>query len=145
AARRAGCGTGGARRADQARAGGGDRTGDEGSSQDAGLNMIDLSKLRALDVHVHADVAGHEPEDPVMGRFFDAASAYFKAPRERPRIPEIISLYREQQIAFCLCTVDCESSVGARRVSNYEIAEYAAKNDDIVIPFASIDPRRGKM
>ena len=53
--------------------------------------MIDLSKLRAIDVHVHADVACHEPEDPVMGRFFDAASAYFKAPRERPRIPEIIS------------------------------------------------------
>ena len=82
--------------------------------------MIDLSKIRAIDVHVHADVPCHEPEDPVMGRFFDAASAYFKAPRERPRIPEIISLYRAQQIAFCLFTVDCESSVGARRVSNYE-------------------------
>ena len=49
--------------------------------------------------------------------------AYFKAPRERPTIPEIISLYREQQIAFCLFTVDCESSMGAKRVSNYEIAE----------------------
>src|SRR5256885_7401432 len=93
----------------------------------------------------HAELSCHDPEDPVMGRFFDAASAYFKAPRERPKIPEIISLYRAQQIAFCLFTVDCESSVGARRVSNYEIAEYAAKNDDIVIPFASIDPRKGRM
>ena len=107
--------------------------------------MIDLSKVRAIDVHVHAEVSCHDPEDPVMGRFFDAASAYFKAPRERPKIPEIISLYREQQIAFCLFTVDCESSVGAKRVSNYEIAEYAARNDDIVIPFASIDPRKGRM
>src|SRR5437016_6085486 len=107
--------------------------------------MIDLSKIRAIDVHVHADVPCHEPEDPVMGRFFDAASAYFKVPRERPRIPEIISHYREQQIAFCLFTVDCESSIGAKRVSNYEIAEYAAKNDDIVIPLASIDPRKGRM
>src|SRR5947207_7624898 len=107
--------------------------------------MIDLSKVRAIDVHVHADVSCHDPEDPLMGRFFDAASAYFKAPRERPGIPEIIDLYRGQQIAFCLFTVDCESSVGARRVSNYEIAEYAARNDDIVIPFASIDPRKGRM
>src|SRR5256885_1911285 len=107
--------------------------------------MIDLSKVRAIDVHVHADVSCHDPEDPLMGRFFDAASAYFKAPRQRPRIPEIIDLYRGQQIAFCLFTVDCESSVGARRVSNYEIAEYAARNDDIVIPFASIDPRKGRM
>src|SRR5438034_316620 len=107
--------------------------------------MIDLSKIRAIDVHVHAEVSCHDPEDPVMGEFFDAASKYFKAPRERPKIPQIIELYREQQIAFCLFTVDCESAIGARRVSNYEIAEYAAANDDIVIPFASIDPRKGKM
>jgi predicted TIM-barrel fold metal-dependent hydrolase len=29
-------------------------------------------------------------------------------------------------------------------VSNYEIAEFAAENSDIVIPFASIDPHKGK-
>jgi uncharacterized protein len=107
--------------------------------------MIDLSKVRAIDVHVHADVSCHHPEDPVMSRFYDAASAYFKAPRERPKIPEIIDLYRKQQIAFCLFTVDCESSIGAKRVSNYEIADFAAQNADIVIPFASIDPRKGRM
>ena len=107
--------------------------------------MIDLSKVRAIDMHVHAEVSCHDPEDPVMGRFFDAASVYFKAPRARPKIPEIIDLYRAQQIAFCLFTVDCESAIGAKRVSNYEIAEYAAKHSDIVIPFASIDPRKGRM
>jgi hypothetical protein len=106
--------------------------------------MIDLARIRAIDVHVHAEVSCHEPEDPVMGQFFDAASAYFKAPRERPKIPQIIELYREQQIAFCLFTVDCESALGAKRVSNYEIAELAAKHADVVIPFASIDPRKGK-
>jgi len=107
--------------------------------------MIDLAAIRAIDVHVHAEVSCHDPEDPVMGRYFDAASAYFKTPRERPKIPEIIELYREQRIAFCLFTVDCESSIGAKRVSNYEIAEHAAKHPDIVIPFASIDPRKGRM
>ena len=106
---------------------------------------IDLSKIRAIDVHVHAEVSCHDPEDPVMGQFFDAASAYFKAPRERPRMPEIVEIYREQQIAFCLFTVDCESALGAKRVSNYEIAEFAAKHDDICIPFASIDPHKGKL
>jgi predicted TIM-barrel fold metal-dependent hydrolase len=106
---------------------------------------IDLSKIKAIDVHVHAEVSCHDPEDPVMGKFFDAASAYFKAPRERPKIPEIIEIYREQQIAFCLFTVDCESALGAKRISNTEIARMAAKNDDICIPFASIDPHKGKM
>ena len=86
---------------------------------------IDLAKITAIDVHVHAEVSCHDPEDPVMGKFFDAASAYFKAPRERPKIPEIIDIYREQQIAFCLFTVDCESGLGAKRVSNYEIAEWS--------------------
>ncbi len=106
--------------------------------------MIDLTNIRAIDVHVHAEVSCHDPEDPLMGRFFDAASVYFKAPRERPRIPQIIELYRTLRIALCLFTVDCESAIGAKRVSNYEIAEHAAGNPDIVIPFASIDPRKGK-
>ena len=75
--------------------------------------MIDLSKIKAIDVHVHAEVSCHDPEDPVMGQFFDAASAYFKAPRERPKLPEIVEIYRAQQIAFCLFTVDCESGMGA--------------------------------
>ena len=57
---------------------------------------MDLSKIKAIDVHVHAEVSCHDPEDPVMGEFFDAASAYFKAPRERPKIPEIIELYRRE-------------------------------------------------
>ncbi|HEY0959554.1 MAG TPA: amidohydrolase family protein [Novosphingobium sp.] len=106
---------------------------------------IDLSSIQAIDVHVHAEVSCHDLEDPVMGEFFDAASAYFKAPRERPKMPEIVEIYREQQIAFCLFTVDCESGLGAKRVSNYEIAEFAARHDDICIPFASIDPRKGKL
>ena len=105
---------------------------------------IDLAKIRAIDVHVHAEVSCHDPEDPVMGEFFDAASAYFKAPRERPKMPEIVEIYREAQIAFCLFTVDCESGMGAKRVSNYEVAEQAQKNDDICIAFASIDPHKGK-
>lgn len=105
---------------------------------------IDLTKIRAIDMHVHAEISCHDPEDPVMGEFFDAASAYFKAPRERPKMPEIIELYREAQIALVLFTVDCESGMGAKRVSNYEVAEQAAKNDDICIAFASIDPHKGK-
>ncbi len=107
--------------------------------------MIDISKVRAIDVHVHAEISCHDPEDPVMGKFFDAASSYFKADRKKPSIPETIAYYREQQIAFCLFTVDCETGIGAKRISNYEIAEIAADNLDIVIPFASIDPHKGKL
>jgi uncharacterized protein len=106
---------------------------------------IDPSKITAIDVHVHAEVSCHDPEDPVMAKFFDAASAYFKADRKRPTIPETIAFYRERNIAFCLFTVDAESAIGAKRISNYEIADLAAEHSDIVIPFASIDPHKGKL
>jgi predicted TIM-barrel fold metal-dependent hydrolase len=86
-----------------------------------------------------------DPEDPVMGELFDAASSYFKVPRQRPSIQETIDYYREQKIAFCLFTVDCEAGIGARRIRNEEIAELANANADIVIPFASVDPHKGKL
>jgi uncharacterized protein len=107
--------------------------------------LIDPAKITAIDVHVHAEVSCHDPEDPVMAKFFDAASAYFKADRKRPTIPETIAFYRERNIAFCLFTVDAESAIGAKRISNYEIADLAAEHSDIVIPFASIDPHKGKL
>lgn len=107
--------------------------------------MIDVKKVVAIDVHVHAETSCHDPEDPVMGKFFDAASSYFKAPRQRPTIPETIEYYRNQNMAFCLFTVDCEAGLGAKRIRNEEIAEMANANADVVIPFASIDPHKGKL
>lgn len=107
--------------------------------------MIDLSKIQAIDIHTHAEVSCHDPEDPIMGKYFDAASVYFKAERRRPTIPETVAYYRERNIAFVMFTVDVEAAVGAKRVRNEEVAEFAAANSDIMIPFASIDPHKGKM
>lgn len=107
--------------------------------------MIDLSKIRAIDIHTHAEVSCCDPEDPVMGKFFDAATTYFKADRKRPTIPEAIKYYREQKIAFVMFTVDMEAAFGAKRIDNQEIAQFARDNSDIMIPFASIDPHKGKM
>ena len=36
--------------------------------------MIDLSNIKAIGVHVHAEVSCPHPEVPGMGQFFDAAS-----------------------------------------------------------------------
>ncbi len=107
--------------------------------------MIDLDKIKAIDVHTHAEVSCCDPEDPVMGKFFDAASSYFKVDRKRPTIPETIQYYREQQVAFVMFTVDMEAEIGAKRIRNEEIAEFAKDNSDVMIPFASIDPHKGKL
>ena len=105
---------------------------------------MDLTKLKAIDVHVHAEVSCHDPEDPVMGKFFDATTKYFKTERKRPTIAETIAIYREMEIGFVMFTVDMESAMGVKRISNEEIAEAARDNSDIMVAFASIDPHKGK-
>ncbi len=106
--------------------------------------MIDLNKIKAIDIHTHAEVSCNDPEDPIMGKFLDAASKYFKADRKRPTIPETIEYYRAQNIAFVMFTVDMESGTGVKRISNEEIARFAQDNSDIMIAFASIDPHKSK-
>jgi len=105
---------------------------------------MDISKLKALDVHVHAEVSCHDHEDPIFGEFLDASTKYFKADRRRPTIPETIAHYRERQIGFVMFTVDMEAGTGIQRIRNEEIAEAAAANSDIMLAFASIDPHKGK-
>jgi predicted TIM-barrel fold metal-dependent hydrolase len=113
------------------------------ASADAKPTM-DVSKVLAIDIHTHAEVSCHDHEDPIMAKFFDAATTYFKADRKRPTIPETIAYYRAQNIAFVMFTVDMEAGTGIKRISNEEIATFARDNADIMIAFASIDPHKGK-
>ena len=100
--------------------------------------------LIAIDVHTHAEVSCRQPADEVWQEFEDAASKYFKAGK-RPTIAETIAYYRERKIGLVMFTVDSEFEIGARRISNDEVAEAAAANADIMMAFASIDPHKGKM
>lgn len=105
----------------------------------------DFAKLKAIDIHVHAEVSCQDHEDPIYSEFADAASRYFKVPRRRPTIAETIAFYRERQVGFVMFTVDMEAGTGIRRIRNEEIAEAAAENGDIMIAFASIDPHKGRL
>jgi hypothetical protein len=42
-------------------------------------------------------------------------------------------------------TVDDEAGMGRARISNDEVLEVATANPDVLIPFASIDPHKGKL
>ena len=52
--------------------------------------------------------------------------------------------YRERRMMAVVFTVDAESFTGQKRVPNEEIAEVARANADVLIPFASIDPHKGR-
>ncbi|WP_030254987.1 amidohydrolase family protein [Streptomyces violens] len=105
---------------------------------------MNVDELVAIDVHTHAEVSskGRASLDDDLA---DASSAYFKIEGNRkPTLPEIAAFYRERKMAAVVFTVDAESATGTEPVPNEEVAEAAAENSDVLIPFASLDPHRGK-
>jgi len=105
---------------------------------------VDTQKIVALDIHTHASISTRAPRDPCSIIFDEAMSKYFKS-AVPPTIPEVAQYYRERKLAAVIFPVDCESEMGHWRIANEEVAESAAEHADVLIPFASIDPAKGKM
>ena len=104
-----------------------------------------IDDLIAIDIHTHAEEpCGTHPDDG-YDDFQAAMAAYFKAPyKHPPTIEETAEYYRERKIGAVIFPVDAERETGFRRYKNEEVAEKAAANSDVLIPFASIDPAKGK-
>ncbi len=104
---------------------------------------LDLDNLVAIDVHTHAetDGCGHYslPDDLRAG-----AEQYFGAQSGPPTLDQMADYYRERRMAAVVFTVDAEAALGHSRLSNDDIADAAARHSDVLIPFASIDPAKGK-
>ena len=106
---------------------------------------MNVEELVAIDVHVHAEVSTRDPKDEEKQKFDDAAKKYFKEQGEKPTIAETAKYYRERKMACVIFTVDGERARGQKRISNEEVAEVANENSDVMIPFASIDPAKGRL
>ncbi len=107
-------------------------------------SRIDVASLTALDIHTHANVSGRDAPDPCSVILDEAMAKYFKS-KKPPTIPQVADYYRQRKMAAVIFTVDSESAMGLTRIANEEVAEVAAENNDVLIPFASIDPAKGKM
>ncbi|MBB4931609.1 hypothetical protein F4561_002429 [Lipingzhangella halophila] len=106
---------------------------------------IDLDSLVAIDVHTHAEVS-QEGTASLSDELHEASSAYFKVEGDRkPTLPEIAAHFRERSMACVVFPVDTESTTGQPAVPNEEVAEAAANHSDVLIPFASIDPAKGRL
>jgi uncharacterized protein len=106
---------------------------------------VNVKELVAIDVHTHAEVSTREGKDEATQEFEAAARKYFKETAPRPTIPEAAQYYRARKMACVVFPVDSEKATGRKRIANEEVAELANANSDVMIPFASIDPARGKM
>src|SRR5579883_2447298 len=105
---------------------------------------LNVAELVAIDVHTHAEVSSRAPRDPCSVIFDEAMAKYFRE-SARPTIPEVAQYYRQRKMAAVIFPVDSEAAMGVWRIANEEVAEVAAAHADVLIPFASIDPAKGKM
>ena len=96
----------------------------------------------AVDVHTHVEI-GSDGHDHLTPELRGALDRYFRRPQTLPTIADIATHYRELRMMAVVFTVDAELTTGRPRIPNEEIVAAAREHDDVLIPFASIDPRRG--
>jgi predicted TIM-barrel fold metal-dependent hydrolase len=106
---------------------------------------IDVAALLAIDVHVHAERNEGEPQDPVTAEVLEAAGRYFGGSPPQPTAREVAAYYRERNMLAVIFTVDDEAGMGRLRLGNEQVLAAAREHPDVLIPFASVDPHKGKL
>lgn len=103
---------------------------------------LDVDSLTAIDMHVHIEIDGHGHVS-LPQELMDASSKYFKAEERTPSLDAIAATYRELNMAAVVFTVDARTRLKHEPNSIEDIAEGAARNNDVLIPFGSVDPLTG--
>jgi uncharacterized protein len=103
---------------------------------------LNLSEIVAIDIHthVHGSVCGDTDSERMraMGQYFGAKDA-------ATNVHEMAAYYRERKMLAVIFPIDTYTVSGDDPLpGNEEVAELAAEHPDAVIPFASVDPGRGR-
>jgi hypothetical protein len=103
---------------------------------------IDLAAVSAIDMHVHVEIdgAGRLALPPAL---MEASAAHFRSADRTPTLDTIAEGYRERGMAAVVFTIDAGTALGHPPLSSAEIAATAARHNDVLIPFGSVDPLRG--
>jgi predicted TIM-barrel fold metal-dependent hydrolase len=104
---------------------------------------LEREAVVAVDMHTHVEV-GLDGHDHLTPELRGALDRYFRRPQTLPTIADIAAHYRALRIMAVVFTVDAELTTGRPRIPNDDIVAAAAEHDDVLIPFASVDPRRGQ-
>jgi uncharacterized protein len=103
---------------------------------------VDVEAITAIDMHVHLEKDGHGhvamPDD-----IMEASAAYFKAEERTPSIDSIAETYRGHRMAAVVFTIDASTQMDHEPNSIDDLVAGCARNNDVLIPFGSVDPRKG--
>ena len=101
---------------------------------------VDVDAVEAVDIHTHVEVdsAGQCAYDAELaeatGRYFNLGADHFA------RGDDLAEHYRRHNPAAVVFTIDARTASGHRSNSVEELIEGAARNNDVLIPFGSVDP-----
>jgi uncharacterized protein len=101
---------------------------------------INAADLVAVDVHVHAMTVEKTQDGSTFGQ---SASKYFGADMTDKGSEVLGDYYRARKMAAVIFSVD-ESLSGSPFLGNDKVVEIAAASPDVLIPFGSINPHRGR-
>ncbi|HEV7168308.1 MAG TPA: amidohydrolase family protein [Micrococcaceae bacterium] len=103
---------------------------------------VKASGLDAVDMHVHVEIDddGHASLPQALT---EASQKYFKSEDRSPDIDAIAEVYRGLNMAAVVFTVDAHTALGHDPNSIEQLIAGAARNNDVLIPFGSVDPRSG--
>ena len=99
-------------------------------------DSFDISRLAAIDVHVHLEHTG------TSSAADEGARKYFGDSGATRDWNALADYYRSRKIGCVVFTVD-ETLSRRPQVSNDAVVEFAAANADIAMAFASLNPTRG--
>lgn len=105
---------------------------------------IDFASVDAVDIHTHVDVdsAGNCAYDPELA---EATGRYFNlGPDHVSRVDDLAAHYRRHNTAAVVFTIDARSATGHPGNSVEDLVAGCLRNNDVLIPFGSVDPWAGK-
>lgn len=105
---------------------------------------IDFDAIEAIDIHTHVEVdsSGHQATDDEL---VAATQRYFKLGPERTfTVDALAEHYRQRNIGAVVFTIDATSAMGHPPNSVEDMVAGAARNNDILIPFGTVDPWTGE-
>lgn len=101
---------------------------------------IDVAAVEAIDIHTHVEIDGHG-HTSYDAELTDATRTYFKmGDAPAAGVDEVAEMYRSQHAAAVVFTIDAETATGHRPNSIEDLIAGAARHNDVLIPFGSVDP-----
>lgn len=101
---------------------------------------IDVEAVDAIDFHTHVEIdadgrCAYDTElAQATGSYFKLGADYFS------RVDDLAAHYRSHNTAAVVFTVDAHTVSGHRPNSVEDLIEGAARNNDVLIPFGTVDP-----